>query len=54
MEVTERARIRMVNHRKSKKYLLADIIEPEVQRIAKQLAKMKSKQRANVVIDSVI
>ena len=53
VEVTERARIRMVNRRKSKKYLLAGIIEPEVQRIAKQLANMKSKQKAYVVIDSV-
>lgn len=44
----------MVNHRKSKKYLLAGIIEREVQRTAEQLAKMKSKQKAYVVIDSAI
>ena len=43
-----------MNHRKNKKNLQEDIVDPGVHQIAKEIAKMKEKQKAHAIIDSVI
>lgn len=51
---TEKARLRMTVHRVTKKQLIEDVTDHEVKRIAEQMAKLKIKSRAYVIIDDVI
>jgi hypothetical protein len=54
VEETERARLGMKLHREKKKQIIQEISNPEVQRIAKQMARLKKKGREFIVIKGVI
>jgi hypothetical protein len=54
IEKTEKSRLRMKLHREKQKQVLEDIVDPEVQRIAVGMAKLRKKQRDFVIINSVI
>jgi hypothetical protein len=54
VEETERARLVMKLHPEKKKQIIEEISKPEVQRIAKQMARLKKKGREFIVIKGVI